>query len=99
MESELENLQLESNRELYTWTVEQPIKLCNTLQLSGLTKAPVSSKMHEWEELATLEDEGTSDLLNIQDMVEQVQMTTNLNDSATQSHNDAKENFQKEGKH
>lgn len=100
-------LQLEIKGALYKLTVEQLIKVCNVLQISGPAKENVIGKTRsqliahlikhiEREELVTLEDEGMSDLLNVQDVIEKIKMTTNLIESENQSQADEQENLQKE---
>ncbi|KAL7380213.1 hypothetical protein ABVT39_013765 [Epinephelus coioides] len=94
MESEFENLQLEIKGALYKLTVEQLIKVCNALQIPGPGEEQVTGKTRgqliahvikylEREELADLEDEGMSDLLNAQDIIDKVQMTTNQNEETS----------------
>lgn len=100
-------LRLEIKGALYKLTVEQLIKVCNTLQISGPGKEHVSGKTRsqliahvikylEREELADLMDEGMSDLLNVHDIVDKVQMTTNLNEYESLNQTDEQENLQKE---
>ena len=85
MESELEKLQLEIKGALYKLTVEQLIKVCDALQISGPGKEHVTGKTRsqlvshvirylEQEELANLEDEGMSELLNAQDIIHKIKM-------------------------
>lgn len=90
MESELEKLQLEIKGTLYKLTVEQLAEVCNELQISGPGKEHVTGKTlsqlisHvikylEQRELSDLEDEGISDLLHVQDIIDKTQMAKNLN--------------------
>lgn len=85
MESELEKLELEIKGTLYQLTLEQLIKLCDVLQISGPGKEFVINKTRsqlvshlvkhlERTELATREDEGMSELLNVQDIISDIQM-------------------------
>lgn len=87
MESELEKLQLEIKGTLYQLTVEQLIKACNALKISGPEKEHVTSKTRgqlisyaikhlERDELVDLEDEGMSELLDVQDIIDQIQVPT-----------------------
>ncbi|XP_039676826.1 uncharacterized protein LOC120571799 [Perca fluviatilis] len=107
MESELEKLQLEIKGKLYQLTVKQLIKLCNTLQIlgsgtehvAGKTRSQLISHVIEYlerEELADLEDEGMSDLLNVQDIIDKIHMATNLSECEILSQIDEQENLQKE---
>ncbi|CAI5669819.1 unnamed protein product, partial [Oreochromis niloticus] len=85
MESELEKLELEIKGTLYQLTLEQLIKLCDVLQISGPGKEFVINKTRsqlvshlvkhlERTELASREDEGMSELLNVQDIISDIQM-------------------------
>ncbi|KAL7402336.1 hypothetical protein ABVT39_013405 [Epinephelus coioides] len=107
MESEFENLQLEIKGALYKLTVEQLIKVCNALQIPGPGEEQVTGKTRgqliahvikylEREELADLEDEGMSDLLNAQDIIDKVQMTTNQNEGEILTQTDEQQNLQEE---
>ena len=107
MESEFENLQLEIKGALYKLTVEQLIKVCNALQLSGPGEEQVTGKTRsqliahvikylEQEELAGLEDGGMSDLLNVQDIIDKVQKTTNQNEGEILTQTDEHQNLQEE---
>lgn len=105
MESELEKLQLEIKGALYKLTIEQLIKVCNTLQISGPGKEHVTGKTRsqvishvikylEREELANLEDEGMSDLLSVHDIIDKINTATDENEDASQI--ELKKNLQKE---
>lgn len=84
MESELEKLQLEIKGALYSLTVGQLIRVCTALQISGPEEKNVAGKSRgqlishiikhlEREELTDLEDEGMSELLNVQDIIDKIQ--------------------------
>lgn len=107
MESELEKLQLEIKGALYQLTVEQLIKVCNALQISGPGKEHVTGKTRsqvishvikylEREELADLEDEGMSDLLSVHDIIDKIVKATNVSECEISSQTEAQENLQKE---
>ncbi|KAK2869206.1 hypothetical protein Q7C36_001077 [Tachysurus vachellii] len=107
MESELERLQLEIKGVLYKLTIEQLIKVCNALQISGPEKEHVTGKTRsqvishvikylEREELAGLEDEGMSDLLSIDDVIGKIDTATNINGSEISSQTESQEKLQKE---
>lgn len=107
MESELEKLQLEIKGTLYKLTVEQLIKVCNALQISGPGKEHVSGKTRsqlvshvikylEREELTSLEDEGMSDLLNVQDIIEKIQTAQEPSTEDEQNQGEEQETLQKE---
>ena len=107
MESELEKLQLEVKGALYKLTVEQLSKVCDALQISGPGKEHVTGKTRsqlishvirylEREELASLEDEGMSDLLNAQDVIDKIQMDKGQSASELQNQIEEQENLQKE---
>lgn len=92
---------------LYKLTVEQLIKVCQTLHMSGLGKEDVTGKTRskliahvinhlEREELADLEDEGMSDLLNVHDIIDKVQVATNLDEYENTDQTDEQDNLQKE---
>lgn len=83
MESELEKLQLEIKGALYSLTVGQLIRVCTALQISGPEEKNVAGKSRgqlishiikhlEREELTDLEDEGMSELLNVQDIIDKI---------------------------
>ncbi len=89
MESELEKLQLEVKGTLYGLTIEQLINVYNALQISGPGKEHVPGKTRsqliahvikhlEREELAGLEDEGMSELLNAQDIIDKIKTAEEL---------------------
>lgn len=82
MESELEKLQLEIKGTSYKLTVEQLTKVCDGLQISGAEKEHVIAKTRsqlishiikylEQDELKNLEDEGMSELLCAQDIIDE----------------------------
>lgn len=107
MESEFEKLELEIKGALYKLTVEQLIKVCNGLQISGPGKEHVTGKTRsqlishvmrylERVQLDDREDEGLSELLNIQDIIDKIQMATNLTESEILQQTDRQENLQKE---
>lgn len=84
MESESEKLQLVIKGTLYKLTVEQLIKVCNVLQIAGPDEERVTGKKRgqlvthiikhlEKIESDNLEDEGMSELPNIQDTIDQIQ--------------------------
>lgn len=77
----MEKLQLEIKGVLYRLTVGQLIRVCTALQISGPGNKNVASKSRsqlifhiikhlEREELTDLEDEGMSELLNFQEIIE-----------------------------
>jgi len=107
MESELEKLQLEITGALYTLTVEQLIKVCNELEISGPDNEHLTGKSrsqlisyvtkhNEREEMADLEDEGMSELLNVQDIIDKAHIATNVHDSEILNQSVKRENLQKE---
>jgi len=107
MESELEKLQLEIKGALYKLTVEQLIKVCNALLISGPEKEYVTGKTRsqvishvikylEREELADLEDEGMSDLLSVHDIIDKIVTATNVSENEISSLTEQQENLQKE---
>jgi len=107
MESELEKLQLEIKGALYKLTVEQLIKVCNALLISGPEKEYVTGKTRsqvishvikylEREELADLEDEGMSDLLSVHDIIDKIVTATNVSENEISSQTELQENLQKE---
>lgn len=100
-------LQLEVKRVLYKLTIEQLIKVCNALQMSGPEEEHVTGKTRsqvishvvkylEREELAGLEDEGMSDLLSIHDVIGNIDTATNINESEISSQTEPQEKLQKE---
>lgn len=103
----MERLQLEIKGALYKLTIEQLIKVCNSLQISGPGKEHVTGKTRsqvishvikylEREELADLEDEGMSDLLSVHDIICKIDTATNISESEIYSQNESQENLQKE---
>ena len=75
--------------------------------MSGLGKEDVTGKTWskliahvinhlEWEELADLGDEGMSDLLNVQDIIDKVQVATNLDEYENTDQTDEQDNLQKD---
>lgn len=107
MESELEKLQLDIKGTLYKLTVEELIKVCNELQISGPGKEHVTGKTRsqlvshvikflEREELADLEDEGMSDLLNAQDIINKIQLAKEPSTSEIPKQVEEQESLQKE---
>ncbi|XP_044227629.1 uncharacterized protein LOC122996129 [Thunnus albacares] len=107
MESELEKLQLEIKGALYKLTVEQLIKVCDALQISGPGKEHVTGKTRsqlvshvirylEQEELANLEDEGMSELLNAQDIIDKIKMDKEHSASELLNQTEEQESLQKE---
>lgn len=107
MESELEKLQLEIKGTLYKLSVEQLIKVCDALQISGPGKEHVTGKTRsqliahvirhlEREESASLEDEGMSDLLNAQDVIDKIQMDKVQSTSELQNQIKEQESLRKE---
>lgn len=107
MESESDKLQLEIKGTLYKLTVEQLARVCNELQISGPGKEHVTGKTRsqlishvikylEERELSDLEDEGMSDLLHVQDIIDRTQMATDLNEYEYRNKTDEQENLRKE---
>ena len=107
MESELEKLQLDIKGTLYKLTVEQLIKVCNALQISGQGKEHVTGKKRsqlithvteylEREEMVDLEDEGMADLLYAQDIIEEVQIAKELSVRETPDQDEEQGILQKE---
>lgn len=108
MESELEKLQLDIKGTLYKLTVEQLTKVCKALHISGPVGEHVAGKTRgqlishvvdylERDGLSDREDEGMSDLLNIQDLLYDVQAATNQKESDLPSQMNEHENPQNEG--
>lgn len=107
MESELEKLQLDIQGTLYKLTVEQLIEVCNALQISGPGKEHLTGKKRgqlithvikylEREEMADLEDEGMSDLLDAQDIIVKIQTAKELSASETPDQDEEQIILQKE---
>lgn len=103
----MEKLQLEIKGALYKLTIEQLIKICNTLQISGPGKEHVTGKTRsqvishvikylEREELADLEDEGMSDLLSVHDIIDKIYAATDESEYEISSQIELQENLQKE---
>lgn len=107
MESELERLQLEVKGALYRLTVNQLIRLSNTLQISGPGKEHITGKTRNYlishvikhterEALMNLEDEGLSELLAIKDMIDDIQKFDDSGECEHVNQTEEQENLQRE---
>lgn len=106
MESVMETLQLEIKGTLYRLTTDQLIKIIE-LQIPGSKKEDASGKTRnalishvityvESDDLESLEDQGMAELLSLKDMMDKIQVTSEISSSATSTQNEDQEKLQRE---